>query len=280
MEKKKIFRLPNDLVKRTVSASLLSPVFLAIVYKGGEIFWVLLSLIYIKATAEWLKLFNNDPSYKNIFFQTILIILCIIYFESILALLVLSIILLYKHVSYKKSYQEQMVSYLGSLYIAAAIISMFWLRNQNSKGVFPSEGTKIIFWICSLVWATDISAYCIGKLVGGPKLCPQISPNKTWSGFIGGTSIGVLITIIMSFFIDISCAQSLFFVTFTIALSLLGQAGDLLQSSVKRYRGVKNSGNIIPGHGGVLDRFDSLFLVCIVVAMTIMLNKNFLLLFQ
>lgn len=116
-----------------------------------------------------------------------------------------------------------------------------------------NAGASFVFWILLLVWATDIGAYVFGKTIGGWKLAPNISPNKTWAGFLGGIICAVLITIII--------ANKPLYPFFAAALSVTGQIGDLFESWVKRHFGVKDSGNIIPGHGGMLDRLDSLLFV-------------------
>ena len=109
-----------------------------------------------------------------------------------------------------------------------------------------------------IVWATDIAAYEVGRRIGRTKLAPTISPNKTVEGFIAGLLGGLLIGLIYGLcFMKTGFVASLLIPLF---ISLLGQLGDLLESKVKRLAGVKDSGRIFPGHGGVLDRFDSLLL--------------------
>ena len=113
-----------------------------------------------------------------------------------------------------------------------------------------------------ITWITDSGAYLIGRQIGRTKLAPHISPNKTWEGSIGGTVSAVIIVGIYLFF-----KQSAFpygFLTMlgiTVFLSIGAQFGDLIESAFKRHYGVKDSGKILPGHGGILDRFDSILLV-------------------
>tara|TARA_R110002095_G_scaffold60649_4_gene51532 strand:+ start:132 stop:851 length:720 start_codon:yes stop_codon:yes gene_type:complete len=110
-----------------------------------------------------------------------------------------------------------------------------------------------------LIWSTDIGAYFAGKIIGGPKLAPSISPGKTWSGAIGGTLSASTTALIMSAYLYDGFNWPM--VTFLILCSILGQIGDLLESRVKRYFKVKDSGVILPGHGGLIDRLDSLLFV-------------------
>lgn len=144
------------------------------------------------------------------------------------------------------------------LYSIAAVLALLWLRHQ------PTYGRETIIWILACVWATDIGAYFVGSTVGGAKLAPSISPSKTWSGLAGGMVAAAVA--------GAACGL-LFGAGSTIVLALLGaaiaivsQAGDLLESAAKRRAGVKDSGSIIPGHGGLLDRVDGLMAALVFVA--------------
>ena len=114
-----------------------------------------------------------------------------------------------------------------------------------------------------LVWATDTGAYLVGKQYGKRKLMPAVSPNKTIEGSLGGIAAAVLVTIVFVLVDSKVAAPHNFFVMLLLAalFSVAGQFGDLVESAIKRHFGVKDSGMFIPGHGGVLDRFDSLLFV-------------------
>jgi phosphatidate cytidylyltransferase len=129
----------------------------------------------------------------------------------------------------------------------------------------------ILFWMFSIIWATDICAFFAGKSLGGSKLLPKISPNKTWSGLAAGLIASILIGIISSFMFK---GGILFFIFVSAILSLIEQAGDLFESKIKRIFGVKDSGNIIPGHGGVLDRLDGMMFVAPIVLVLITLFSD------
>ncbi|MED1202042.1 phosphatidate cytidylyltransferase [Heyndrickxia acidicola] len=130
----------------------------------------------------------------------------------------------------------------------------FLLTREASKGLL------YIFYALLLIWATDSGAYFIGKAMGKHKLWPDISPNKTIEGSIGGIICALVVAVCFNLFtsIDIPMARML---ADTALLSILGQLGDLVESAFKRHYHVKDSGNILPGHGGILDRFDSLLFV-------------------
>jgi len=113
----------------------------------------------------------------------------------------------------------------------------------------------IVFWMFSIIWVTDIFAFFSGRILGGKKLAPTISPNKTWSGLAGAVIATAVIGLISA---SMFPGSVLFFVIASVALSLIEQISDLVESKFKRIFGVKDSGNIIPGHGGVLDRLDGM----------------------
>jgi phosphatidate cytidylyltransferase len=111
-----------------------------------------------------------------------------------------------------------------------------------------------MIFLFAVVWATDIAAYFVGRAVGGPKLAPQLSPNKTWSGSIGGLAGAVLAAVAV---VKVSGVGSIVAATvIAIALSIAAQIGDLAESALKRRFGVKDAGTLIPGHGGLMDRLD------------------------
>ena len=137
---------------------------------------------------------------------------------------------------------------LGLFYVAIPSACLLWLRSQN---------IAFVFYILFVVWATDIGAYFSGRIIGGAKLAPSISPNKTWAGLGGGMTaagiIGGLSHLFSPYPTTIWGAISL-----GVILAALAQASDLFESWLKRKSGVKDSSSLIPGHGGLLDRVDGL----------------------
>lgn len=147
---------------------------------------------------------------------------------------------------------------LGVLYIGLPCISLIWLRDDSVAGA------SVVIWILLVVWASDIGAYAAGRLIGGPKLAPRISPNKTWAGLIGGVLAAAVTS--ASFVATLDGADPGPASLLGGALAIVAQAGDLVESWVKRRFGVKDTGTLIPGHGGLLDRVDALLAVILVVA--------------
>jgi phosphatidate cytidylyltransferase len=138
----------------------------------------------------------------------------------------------------------------GFAYAALSGISLALIRDGDQSGLLA------ILFLFAVVWATDILAYFVGRAVGGPKLAPSISPGKTWSGAIGGAAGGVAAGVLLAAIAG--AGVSFATIATALILSVVSQMGDLLESWVKRRRGVKDSGSVIPGHGGVMDRVDGL----------------------
>lgn len=113
------------------------------------------------------------------------------------------------------------------------------------------------------IWVSDTGAYFAGKKIGGPRMAPTISPNKTWAGFVGGAVGSGLVVAGYHVFIDPAFVSVVVAICVGVGVTLFGQIGDLMESAVKRRAGVKDSGHLIPGHGGVLDRIDSLLLASV-----------------
>lgn len=152
----------------------------------------------------------------------------------------------------------------GVVYIAIPCISMIWLRHA------PTQGLEMIFWLFAVVWATDIGAYFAGRGFGGPKLAPKISPKKTWAGLAGGIASAIVIGVVTAHLLDLPSAVPL--VVLSGAMAIVAQAGDLWESWVKRHFAVKDTGRLIPGHGGLLDRLDGLMTAAPTVAAVVLFD--------
>lgn len=124
--------------------------------------------------------------------------------------------------------------------------------------IIRDMGMDTLMYLFIVIWATDIGAYVFGRLYGKTKLAPHVSPNKTIEGSLGGVIMAMLVGVIYVYVFKPNLGNTNHVWLLSIILSLVGQMGDLVESAIKRYYGVKDSGNFLPGHGGVLDRFDSL----------------------
>ncbi len=189
-------------------------------------------------------------------------IAAICFFKTLFFLLVVAITILmtFEWLELTKSAankEKQKWNLIGFFYILLPMFAVLKLREIDSN---------ILLWMFAIISATDIFAYFAGKSFGGAKLMPSVSPNKTWSGLAGGVVASIVIGFLSSFMFE---GGIFFFIFISIFLSLVEQGSDLLESKLKRIFGVKDSGSIIPGHGGVLDRFDGIMLVAPVTLMLV-----------
>jgi len=145
------------------------------------------------------------------------------------------------------------------VYSIAAVLALLWLRHQ------PAFGRETILWIVACVWATDIGAYFIGSYAGGARLALSISPSKTWSGLVGGASATAVVSALCG--LAVGAGETVTLALAGVGIALVAQAGDLLESAQKRRAGVKDSGRLIPGHGGILDRIDGLIAALVFIAL-------------
>lgn len=154
----------------------------------------------------------------------------------------------------------------GILYISAACMSLLWIIDQHhvANNTIKFNGINTVISIFLFVWANDVGGYIFGRILGGKKLCPKISPNKTWSGFFGGILCAILVSPLVAEGVGSAGIAA-----------MVATAGDLLESWAKRKAKVKDSGSFIPGHGGLLDRADGVLSVSIFVGILAVYAKYF-----
>lgn len=254
--------LSDNLFQRIVSALTLLPVVLGLIYLGGWWFFALLSLGGILMVREWCIL-THAPRGLSFYLALAIALLPAAAITSgvtpfsaaslTIALLVAAIVLLLvppSKLAVSTSEAPRPVNGIaGGMYVTLAITAMAWLRLQDTDG-------RLVIWLFFAVWAMDVGGYFAGKGIGGPKLAPTISPKKTWAGLIGGVLLSGLVSLVFALFLDIGDP-----VLMPLAggvLAVVAQLGDLYESAVKRALNTKDSGSLIPGHGGILDRVDGL----------------------
>jgi phosphatidate cytidylyltransferase len=157
-------------------------------------------------------------------------------------------------------------SYFGVLYVGFPVIALIVLRSDTLYGALA------VLWVFVIVWAADIVAYFAGRTIGGPKLAPAISPKKTWAGLGGAVAGSAAASAAFAYF-----AQLEGIVILTVlagALAIVEQGGDLFESALKRSFAVKDSGQLIPGHGGVIDRVDGLIAVSVACVLIGLVRQN------
>ena len=245
----------RELIKRTASSILLIVFTLYLNYIGGYYFFSVVLVVFLLLNLEYYKLFSLD--YKNIIslFNLILKFICIyLCFLNSLYLIILPFLLGISLSSfYKIKWGVRVFSYIYFVLPACLIIYL------NSH---VENGKSLIIWLFVIVWTSDISGFLLGSYFKGPKLIISISPNKTWSGFIGSITFGSVASILFSFYSNLANFMEAFILG--IAVSFSSIIGDLFESHLKRLNKKKDTSNLIPGHGGLLDRLDG-FLFAIVI---------------
>lgn len=244
-------RLGADIWLRTASALVLIPAALALVGMGGWLFRLAVFGACVMLFFEWGRLTRGRGRSKSLLSQTILLLSALLaqgVGQNAFAFALVVFGALFMLLTSVLPRQRNDWAALGLLYIGVPALSILFLRD----GALGAIGVFLLFVI---VWATDIGAYITGRVVGGPKLWPAVSPNKTWSGLAGGVASATLLAAAYAAIFNLSIwgAAAAGFI-----LALVSQAGDFFESAIKRAFLAKDAGKIIPGHGGMLDRLDGL----------------------
>lgn len=252
----------TTLQKRAISALVLAPLALAAAFAGTPYWNGLIALMAACMAWEWANICGGRAR-SMAALATIFVAPAVIVSGTIcgipVALVVLAIAaVVVLAIAAKERFPEPAWLAGGIAYVGLPCLSLEWVRSV------PAYGLETLLWVLALVWATDTGAYAAGRAVGGPKLAPRISPNKTWAGLIGGSTAAMIVGAAAAIVVPGTHAWSLALVSG--ALAIVEQLGDLFESGVKRRFGVKDSSNLIPGHGGVLDRVDGLLAVSLSVA--------------
>lgn len=243
----------SNLQLRIVSGLVLAAVVLALTYVGGLPFRLLCALIAAAVFYEWSRMARPAPATGIDLFPEALLAVFVaalaVGLSATILLPLLSAMVIATGLIAKAKGQAQWEA-AGLAYAGLSGLTLALLRDGDRSGLVA------ILFLFSVVWATDILAYFVGRAVGGPKLAPSISPGKTQSGALGGAVGGVVAGLLLA---AAAGAQNLAGLgVVALVLSVVSQAGDLFESWVKRRHGRKDSSLIIPGHGGVMDRVDGL----------------------
>ncbi len=241
----------SDLTARTFSAIVMLGVAGAAIWFGGNIFKAL--LIGVAGLMAWeISRIHDGRKVLAVFFGVIVGLTAFLTFYSfelspafvLVAQILVALVMAGTHRTSK------VTVFLSILLIMFATTSLGVFRQQH--------GLILSLWLLLCVVASDVGGYFAGKMLGGPKLWVRISPKKTWSGTVGGW---VLAALIGALFVSLA-NQPLWLITASVLVAIAAQAGDLAESAIKRRAGVKDSSHLIPGHGGLLDRFDGVLGVC------------------
>lgn len=261
-------RKPSELAVRVVTGVGMIAVAMMAVVLGGIVFWLLATVLGLAMMAEWADLTGTALRHKRLAIYALFVPLALMSplgaGPGFLSLGLLAGAAFFVVIITNRPWLA-----LGVVYAGLPILSLLLIRRQHAPGpdLTPYLGLVWTLWALALVWATDIGAYFAGRAIGGPKLAPRLSPNKTWAGLIGGVALASLLAAVMHHAYELPWRLTLA----TPLLAVAAQAGDLFESWMKRRAGVKDSGTLIPGHGGVLDRLDGLVPVAPLAALLVVL---------
>ncbi len=268
----------SNLALRVASATVLVPAVLAAIWYGGGPFLLMVAIAIGLMAVEWGKMSTPEAPAEIAVTITVAVLAAVFaaqvgWYRTAWAL-VIGGALVAAFITRRKVERAADAAY-GVIYIAPACIALVWLRNPSAETMTFEPGVPIdwtmsqgVGWMLLLfviTWAADIFAFLVGSALKGPKLWPRFSPNKTWSGFFGGLAgaMGAAVAFAAVTPLDMHAYAAAI-------VGLLGglatMAGDLWESMLKRRFGVKDSGDLIPGHGGLLDRVDGLLFATIVIA--------------
>ncbi|MEN8138211.1 MAG: phosphatidate cytidylyltransferase [Bacteroidota bacterium] len=253
--------MENEFIKRAISGLIFVAVVLAAIWYGPTAYYTLLGLIMIFGLYEFSKMAVSDNLERFGIMYPISISIFLygiadyINLEPIILKLLIFLLVFIVFIVELNKQKPNPYKNLGNLYLAIIYISIpLTIATQipNFNGTYHPE---IIFSIFVLIWANDSFAYMVGKRFGKHKLIERISPKKTIEGFIGGLILTYIVGFIISYFFDIFSLGQWFIITNIVGI--FGVLGDLVESMFKRKVAIKDSGKFMPGHGGILDRFDS-----------------------
>ncbi len=248
----------SDLATRTGVGLALASVALAALWFGGFVFWLLAVVIALGMLREWAGLEKAPPKTARLMLFTLsvpLAIMCpLAAGPDFFALGLIAAAVFFTGIITRRATLA-----FGMVYVGLPVLGLLLIREQPL-------GLLYAFWMLGLVWLCDIGAYFAGRALGGPRLAPVISPNKTWAGLIGGVASAWAFGFVLYYGFDLPCRLMLA----TPVLALFSQAGDLFESWLKRRAGVKDSGDLLPGHGGLLDRLDGVVPVAPAAALLVM----------
>lgn len=251
-----------DLGVRVASAAVLIPAVLLDVWVGGVWFTLLVALLAVLMAQEWATIVHGGHSLQFALHAAAAMAGALLPMAAGVPAAVLAIAVLWaaSAVLVKlRAPQTAIWPWLGVPYVGLPPLVLVLLRHDEAYGV------TVILWILTIVWAADTLAYFAGKSLGGPKLAPRLSPNKTWTGFAGAIAGSAIASTVFALVAGLEAAAIL--ALLAAFLAPVEQMGDLFKSALKRHYGVKDSGTLIPGHGGVIDRLDGLVAVAVAAAL-------------
>jgi len=252
--------LSSNLKLRIFSGAVLAAVAFLLAYAGPLPFAFLILVCALVISWEWGRLVRGATFDLGFFVHAIAVTAAIVLAGAgyaalaVAALAIAAITLIPLYIG-----RGARLSALGVFYVGLPAVALLWLRSDEPFGF-----TAVLF-IFAVVWSSDTAAYAAGRSIGGPKLWPRVSPNKTWSGLIGALCAGAVAAAV--FAVLEPEAGPVRLILIGVGLALIAQAGDLAESALKRLFNLKDASDLIPGHGGFMNRMDSIVAAAVAAAL-------------
>jgi phosphatidate cytidylyltransferase len=254
-----------DWITRPLFGIALAGVAIGVLFSRPEFFASLVVVMTILAAYEWHRMVAAGRAYRvetavTSVTAAIAVILLLTTRQAWPALLAVAIGAVVAIVVARSRHENPLWQAVGVIYLGLPALALVSLRT------FPNRGALVIVGLFLIVWASDTGALIFGNLIGGPRMAPRLSPSKTWAGTIGGS---VTAAFVFGCYVWLLGGTLWIASLFALFFSVVAHAGDLFESFVKRQFGIKNSGALIPGHGGVLDRMDSTIFASVALALLV-----------
>lgn len=264
---------PTSLQKRVLTSLIMIPVVIGALRSGHPYVDVLVFVVGALLSWEWSAMIPNKRANVYAVFYLFAMGCSLMVFDRRVLFFTLAAATLAVYLKAKDEKYRKLLA-LGVPYISIGVGALYWIYYLfDSFGSIPGEKGSFVMtlWFILMVWSVDIGGYIVGPALKGPKLAPKISPNKTWSGLVGGVVLAIAVSFIYMYAaknllnLPLPMSEQLKFAYLGAFTAIVAQIGDLSESAIKRYLGIKDSSALIPGHGGVFDRIDGLIFAAPIV---------------
>ena len=258
----------GNISKRVLAALFMLPIVIGTLWFGYPYIDILALFVGVLLSWEWSNMIpsRNPMVYLGSYILSLSISIFVLTTHAVALTILITTLFVYLK---SRKEKECFLLTLGVPYISIGVGSMMWI--YHNIFAYAPYNFYMTLWFLLVVWAMDVGAYIVGSNLKGPKLAPKISPNKTWSGLFGGIFLAVAVSeLYFGLFahyklIAIDTNSEIIFAVLSGLVAALSQVGDLIESAIKRHVNVKDSSNLIPGHGGIFDRIDGLIFVAPIV---------------
>lgn len=254
----------SPFVTRTITALVMLPVVIGALWQGYPFVDVLALTVGVLLSWEWANMVLNRTSGAYLSAYAISVAVALLVYDATVVAATILFASLYVWFKARKEKNRYLLT-LGVPYISVGVGSLIWI--YHNIFIYHPYDFYMTLWFFLMVWSMDIGGYIVGSNLKGPKLAPKISPNKTWSGLIGGILLAAAVSMLYFYLLSFAGVVrseyqfQMFYACLGGLIAGVSQIGDLIESAIKRHLGLKDSSNLIPGHGGVFDRVDGLIFV-------------------